>query len=273
MIADDEMVIRRGLQSLDWASIGISDVYTVQNGVEARELLLATPIDLVIFDIKMPGLSGLELAALVKEKSLDTAVVLLTGFSDFEYAREALRIGVYEYLLKPLRPQEIMDTMSDVMRRLERKRYQIQLVRKHEATLGSFNTVEQVQNRFPQTSKVMSDILNHMASHFDQAISLGSIAEEHHFSINYVSKMFKRETNYSFTEILTAIRMMNAAHQLLEGVRVNRVSAQVGFSDQHYFAQVFRKIFGCPPSRFRDMGADWRELSFSELLDRVAAGE
>lgn len=273
LIADDEMVIRRGLQSLDWASIGISEVYTVQNGVEAQELLLSTPIDLAILDIRMPGVTGLELAAMVKEKSMDTAVVLLTGFSDFEYAREALRAGVYEYMLKPLRPREILNTMEDVIRRLERKRYQAQLVREHEATLGSFDTVAQVHNRFPQTSKIMSEMLTHMASHFDQPITLSTIAEEYHFSINYVSKMFKRETNYSFTEILTAIRMMNATRQLLEDVRVNQVSTQVGFSDQRYFSQVFRKTFGCPPSKFKEMGIDRWDLSFSALLDRVVAGD
>lgn len=62
LIADDEAVIRRGLLSLDWKSIGITDVYSVANGVEAKELLLSTSIDLVIFDIRMPGFSGLELA-------------------------------------------------------------------------------------------------------------------------------------------------------------------------------------------------------------------
>ena len=70
LIADDEAVIRRGLLSLDWKSIGITDVYSVANGVEAKELLLSTSIDLVIFDIRMPGFSGLELAQMVKERSM-----------------------------------------------------------------------------------------------------------------------------------------------------------------------------------------------------------
>ena len=104
LIADDEAVIRRGLLSLDWKSIGITDVYSVANGVEAKELLLSTSIDLVIFDIRMPGFSGLELAQMVKERSMDVAVVLLSGFSEFEYARSAMRYGVYEYLLKPVSP-------------------------------------------------------------------------------------------------------------------------------------------------------------------------
>ena len=121
LIADDQAVIRRGLLSLDWKSIGITDVYSVANGVEAKELLLSTSIDLVIFDIRMPGFSGLELAQMVKERSMDVAVVLLSGFSEFEYARSAMRYGVYEYLLKQVSPNELMETMHNVMHRLEQK--------------------------------------------------------------------------------------------------------------------------------------------------------
>lgn len=105
LIADDELLIRSGLLSLDWKSIGITEVYSVSNGTEARELLLSTDVDIVIFDIRMPGMTGLELAAMIKEHSMDTAVVLLTGFSEFEYARQALQSNVYEYLLKPIQSE------------------------------------------------------------------------------------------------------------------------------------------------------------------------
>ncbi|MCD8189772.1 MAG: response regulator [Clostridiales bacterium] len=113
LIADDERLIWRGLQSLDWASIGVTDVYTIQNGVEAQELLLSTPIDLVIVDVKMPGMSELELAAMVKERSLDTAVVILAGYPEFEYARDTMRTGVYEYLLQPLAENSIMHGLEN----------------------------------------------------------------------------------------------------------------------------------------------------------------
>lgn len=75
LIADDEAVIRRGILSLDWKSIGIDEVFSVSNGEEARELLLAVPVDIVIFDIRMPGMTGLELAAMIKEYSMDMAAV------------------------------------------------------------------------------------------------------------------------------------------------------------------------------------------------------
>ena len=125
LVADDEMAIRRGMLSLPWSSIGIENVYEAENGLQAREMLQQKKVDIMISDIKMPGLTGLELAEYVKEYDLDTAVILLTGFSDFSYAQKAIRNEVFDYMLKPLRPRDILETVSGVMRRLEQRRYPV----------------------------------------------------------------------------------------------------------------------------------------------------
>ena len=83
LIADDESIIRKGLLSLDWNSIGIEEVFAAGNGEEARKVLLEENIDIGIFDIRMPGMSGLELAEMIQEQEMDTIVVLLTVFSEF----------------------------------------------------------------------------------------------------------------------------------------------------------------------------------------------
>lgn len=172
LIADDEAVIRRGLLSLDWKSIGITDVYSVANGVEAKELLLSTSIDLVIFDIRMPGFSGLELAQMVKERSMDVAVVLLSGFSEFEYARSAMRYGVYEYLLKPVSPNELMETMHNVMHRLEQKRFEQKLLSQKDEFGEKHDAVSQVNSLFVQSSGAIKSILTDIAQNYEQNISL-----------------------------------------------------------------------------------------------------
>lgn len=275
LIADDELLIRQGLQSLDWASLGISEVYTVRNGLEARDLLLSVNIDLLITDIKMPGMTGLELAAMIQEKSLDTAVVLLTGFSEFEYARAAMRSGVYEYLLKPLRRKEILQTMSKVIRTQEQRRYQDRIVRHQEEQSGTdeYDMMNQVKNRFPQISPVMGEMLQEMLKNYNQPLSIGEIADRFHFSRNYLSKLFRKETGYSYTDLLTAIRLTKAAQQLLEGKRVSTVSEQTGFHDQRYFSQVFKKVFNCMPKEFSKQAPEPANLQFSALLDRISGQE
>ena len=95
LVADDEMAIRRGMLSLPWSSIGIENVYEAENGLQAREMLQQKKVDIMISDIKVPGLTGLELAEYVKEYDLDTAVILLTGFSDFSYAQKAFETQGY----------------------------------------------------------------------------------------------------------------------------------------------------------------------------------
>lgn len=271
LIADDELVIRRGLLTLDWKSIGITEVYSARNGTEVKELLLAESIDLAIFDIKMPGMSGLDLAGMIKENSMDTAVILLTGFSDFEYARQALHFNVYEYMLKPFRPREILETVARVKKLLEQKRYQARVLRAYEDTTGAFDTITQVRNHFYRASQLTSDLLQDLAKNFDQQISLEELAEKYHFSVAYLSRKIKQETGYSYMDILKAIRLMNAAQLLLEGEKVNQACMKAGFRDQRYFSQVFRGAFGCSPSDFKKRcEIDQEKLKFHLILKEVS---
>ena len=270
LIADDESVIRKGLLSLDWKSIGIEEVFAAGNGEEAREILLSQPVDIGIFDIRMPGMTGTQLAQMCQKYSLDTAIVILSGFSEFEYARQAIRSGVYEYLLKPVSPREILHTIEAVKRRLEQERYQKQLVREHEECEGTFDTVAQVRNRFPKVSKVVLEMLTDMAQEFSEPVSLNELSEKYHFTTSYISKKIKQETGYSFMTILNAVRLMNAAKFLQEGERVNIVCEKAGFRDQRYFSQVFKKAFGCSPTEYKKAEQTTSDIRFHKILENAA---
>ena len=273
LIADDESVIRKGLLSLDWTSIGIEEVLSASNGAEAKRILLSQPVDIGIFDIRMPGMTGIELAQMHKKYSLDMAIVILSGFSEFEYAREAIRSGVYEYLLKPVSPREILQTIAEVKNRLEQERYQKQLVREHERSEGTFDTVTQVRNRFPRVSKVVMEMLTDMAQEFAEPITLNELSEKYYFTTSYVSKKIKQETGYSFVNILNAIRLMNAAKLLQEGERINIVCEKSGFRDQRYFSQVFKKAFGCSLSEYKKADQKLSDIRFPVILENAAGGQ
>ncbi|MEK4059614.1 MULTISPECIES: response regulator [Paenibacillus] len=128
LIVDDESFVRRSLlELLESEDSPSSKVSSAENGIEAVRILQEHAVDLVISDIRMPGMDGLELARHIHEGYPDTETVLLTGYQDFTYARQAIRYGVREYLVKPNSVESILGVVSATSERLQLKKQQEQL--------------------------------------------------------------------------------------------------------------------------------------------------
>ena len=265
LIADDELMIRKGILRLDWASAGIDEVYCVNNGEEAKELLLTTPIDIGLFDIRMPGATGLDLARLIQERSLDTAVILLTGFSEFEYARDGIRYGVKEYLLKPVVPRELAGAVKRVAQELEKERAQKELLQAYGDGNDS-DISEQVRKYFSHHPEEIRQIIEEISSRYDDSeLSLSKVAEGCHMAPEYLSRKLKRETGHSYVSILNAIRLAWAVNYLKDGKRVSEVLDLTGYNDRGYFSQLFRRTFGFSPSEVRK-NMEGAGMSFHEVM-------
>ena len=123
IIVDDEVVIRNGLaRNIDWADIHIEVNGCFEDGQDALEYMQQNPVDIVLTDIKMYEMSGLELAAWAQKNRPDVQVVIISGFCEFDFAREAIRVGALDYLLKPLDLDEVIATLTRVCQRLDRQR-------------------------------------------------------------------------------------------------------------------------------------------------------
>jgi len=123
LIADDERTIRETISSLiDWDNLGIKLIGLAQNGVDAYNIIIDESPDIVLTDIKMPGLSGIELIQKIYEINHKTKFIILSGYSDFEYAKTAMKYGVRHYLLKPCNENQIIESINDIIEELSREK-------------------------------------------------------------------------------------------------------------------------------------------------------
>lgn len=134
MLVDDEPFIRQGMRMIiDWESYGYEIAAEAENGMQALEMLDGEEIDLVFVDLKMPRMSGLELIKAAQEREMEIRFIVLTGYADFSYAREALRLAVEDYLLKPIQKEELIGILEKVKEEKEKNRDDnIELVLNHE---------------------------------------------------------------------------------------------------------------------------------------------
>lgn len=121
MLVDDEPVLLKSMAANDWEKIGIEEVRMASSGLEAAELLKQAAVDIVVTDIRMPGMDGLALCRHIQERYPRTKCILLSGYGEFEYAREAIRYGTERYLLKPIKDEELMDEVAGVKAAIERE--------------------------------------------------------------------------------------------------------------------------------------------------------
>ena len=255
LIADDENIIRQGLLSIDWKSIGINVFGSVDNGLEAVEILQGEIIDVVLTDIRMPGLDGLGVAKFVHEQNLSTVVILLSGYSEFDYARKGIQYNVMEYLLKPSDPNEITASVKRAREQIDKRRKADVRLKLLEAELGKRrlaidgNGIILGEMDYSEKSK---QILRYIAENYNKSISLSTLSAEIHLSTIYLSKVIKKATGYTFLEIVNAMRVHKAAEKIRNNsCRLSEIGESVCINDQRYFSQIFKKYYNKTPSAYK----------------------
>lgn len=151
-LVEDEIVIRDGIKnSIQWEKEGFEFVGEAGDGELAYPMILKEQPDILITDIKMPFMDGLELSRLVKQELPDIKILILSGYDEFEYAKEAIRIGVAEYLLKPVSSNKLLEVLRSVTSAIVQERQEKELLRKYEADM--------LENREYQKDEFLNRIL------------------------------------------------------------------------------------------------------------------
>lgn len=230
LIADDERIALKMLKKLiNWEELGLTCVGCAENGKELFQMILDQKPDLVVTDILMPGYTGLEIIAKTLEAGLEPRFLITSAYANFEYARTAMRLGVEDFLAKPVEKEELNGSLARIIRKID-------------DTGGQGSSVSCII----RTAKTYID------EHYSQKISLEDVAGHAYISPNYLSSLFKKEMGINFIEYVTEVRLREAK-KLLDDVKYSMVDVaqMVGYKDVGHFCNVFLKKYGISPTAYR----------------------
>lgn len=251
LIVDDESKIRKGLRSFfPWQEIGFHVVSEAADGLQALEYVENHQVDVVLTDIVMPKMTGIELAQALHKRKHPTKVVFLTGYKEFEYARKALEYGVKQYLVKPTQYKEITEVFEIIRAELDQEYAALSGEAGHTAAEMESDDTEVEEKGYHE--KKIAAIEQYVAEHYAE-VSLESVAEVFHMNKHYLSKYFKKWTSVNFSDYVLSIKMKKAAELLNDyNNRSYEVGLIVGYDNAKNFSRAFKQYYGRSPREFRD---------------------
>ncbi|MBQ6384995.1 MAG: response regulator [Lachnospiraceae bacterium] len=233
-IADDEVWITLGLKKLlEKSGYEVWVVGTANNGLTAKEEIGTFRPDVVFTDIRMPGLTGLELLREIPQVSPDTKVVMISGYAEFSYAQEAVQHHAYDYLLKPIKAEELDRVLKNL-----------------QADKGDEDAPE--EENVPVPDRMIDQVIGEIRNHYTEDIQLTTLASKYAVSTGRLSTMIKEQLQMNFSDYVAQLRIQRAKELLRDdSMSIQEIAEIVGYNDYFYFTKVFKKVQGISPSKYR----------------------
>ena len=245
MAADDEAYIREALAKLiSWEKMGCRLLYVAEDGKKLIERMREEKPDIVITDIRMPGADGLKVCQYVHETYPEAQVIILSAYSEFEYARAAIKYGVCEYVLKISVLEELPGAVEKAAHNLEKQQ--------KESLAASAELEERKEN-----DSLYEQMIRYIDENLEKKITLEEMAESLHANGSYLSRLYKNKRGVNhFDEILRKRVEKAKEYMITTDWKIYRISEAVGFEDTGYFSRVFKRYTHMSPKEFRSMGGE-----------------
>lgn len=246
LIADDEQFERELLsQIVDSRFSREVQIRMAENGRRAVDVATLWGADIILMDIEMPGINGIEAAKQILAQRPDCKIIFVTAYSLFSYAHEAVKLGACDYILKPVEPEGVEQAVRRAMAQRE----------SHRQLEAMAPEASQLREDIPydKTSALMGKVkkyLQHNYMAYD--ISLDSVSAILNMNSSYFSTQFKRTFGVNFVDYLTDLRIRAAKELLQDPMRpAAEVASMVGYESANYFARAFKKRTGVTPTEYR----------------------
>ncbi len=243
VIIDDEPIIVEGLsKAVHWEKWNCQVAATAENGQSGIEIIKRENPDILFSDIRMPGMDGLSMIAALKSEHPHMQIAILTGFRDFEYAREAIRLGVTRFLLKPSKMEELEEAVQVMVQNLSHRKE---------------NTEGEKEEGGPEAaaagSFIAQNAVKYIEENYMEKLKLSDVADHVYVSQWHLSKILNQHVEKSFSDILNHARIEKAKELLREpSLRIGDIAEKAGFLDMAHFSRVFKKHTGVSANEFRN---------------------
>ena len=241
LLVEDEAQIRAGLKTLIEDVIGHFRVAKdAKSAVEALAWITTDRPDVIVTDIRMKEMSGLDMIERVRDLYPDIPIVIISGYDEFEYAQRAIRYKVEEYLLKPIDRVELAQIFMRLKHKLDGAR------------AGEASAAEADREGSESERKIILDMKAIVQANLDRDLSLQFIADKLHMNPQYLSALFKAETGRNFVDYVAYCRMERAKQLLREtNLKIYEVARLSGYENEKYFITVFKQLVGVTPGQYR----------------------
>ncbi|MDF2802814.1 MAG: two component transcriptional regulator, AraC family [Anaerocolumna sp.] len=236
IIIDDEEHVSNGISNIfPWENIGFTVVGIFNNGESALDFIKKNMVHVVMTDIRMPRLSGIDIAKRLLEDRPEIKVIFMSGYSDFEYMKSAILNSVSDYLLKPIKYEELLTCFQRVCEQLNKE-----------------NNIHEPEQQDSYYAQIVNTALQYIDTHIKDA-SLDGLAIQIKMSPSYLSRLIKEKSGKNFSTYLLEARMKKAA-VLLKSIDYKHyeIAFMMGYDNPKNFSRTFRQFYGMSPKEFRD---------------------
>lgn len=250
LVDDERWSLKDVRYTCPFEELGFDVIGESTSAVKALEEIRQGRPDVVFVDIRMPAMTGLDLIHLIKKDLPDTVFIILSGYAEFNYATEALRLGVFDYCLKPMEEQAARELLVRIRAHLDEKGRQ-----QHEIER------ESVKESVGSANVQFSELLQYVNAHLTEPLALGDLAAQYHINVSYCGELFKSITGENFTQYVRNRRMKLACDLMLRTqLPLSQIAVRTGYADLPYFSRIFTQTMGTSPSRWRaeNRAKGWR---------------